>query len=692
MMCSGTYKEFTNQVIKNMKLKMILPMMAMVASGTMAQTSQNSGIDRANMDLSVRPGTDFFQYAAGGWMKSHPLTPEYSRYTQFDVLQENNRKQLRSLIEELADGKHARGSLQQKIGSLYRSAMDSVARNEMGRKPIEETLGRIAAIGNKTDYQMLAARLGRRGIPSMFVVYCDADLKDSRNNLLQINQGGLSMGERDYYLADDEPTRKIRDAYRQYVKRMFVLAGYEETEAEKGMQAVLAIETRIARASRSATELRDVEGNYHKMTYSQLLTDYPGIDWSLLLLYYGVPAVPEVSVNQPEAIHEVENIFREESVDNLKHYMVFKVVDDAAGYLSDEFRAASFDFYSHTMGGAEQDRPRWKRAIGAVEGALGMAVGRMYVEKYFPETSKQRMVQLVKNLQTALGQRIDRQEWMSEETKQRAHEKLDAFYVKIGYPDKWMDYTDLDISDEVSFYENMARASEFMHDYHIRTRVNKPVDRDEWLMTPQTINAYYNPTTNEICFPAGILQPPFFNVEADDACNYGAIGVVIGHEMTHGFDDQGSQFDKEGNLRNWWTEADVRNFRNRTKVMEDFFDKIEVLPGMFANGKLTLGENIADHGGLSVSFLALQNAMKDSPLPVKDGFTPEQRFFLSYGIVWGNNTREEMLRQLNKIDPHSPGRWRVNGALPHIDAWYDAFKITKKDPLFVPKKHRVDIW
>lgn len=675
-----------------MKIKMILPMMAMAASGTFAQSSLSSGIDKANMNLTAKPGTDFFEYAAGGWMKAHPLTPEYSRYAQFDALQENNRKQLKELIEDLAGKQHAQGTLQQKIGSLYNAAMDSVRRNKMGWQPIESILKEIDGINGKNSYQMMAARLNRRGVQSMFSIYCDADLKNSKENLVQINQSGLSMGERDYYLEEDAPTKKIREAYKTYVKKLFTMTGYDEARAEKAMKAVLDIETRIAKASYSATQQRDVEGNYHKMSYEQLLTDYPGIDWSTILLFNGIPAVKEISVNQPEPIHEVEKILAETSLDDLKAYMHFKVTDDATSCLSDDFRSASFDFYNRTMSGAEQDRPRWKRAISAVEGALGMAVGRMYVEKYFPESSKQRMVQLVKNLQTALGQRIDQQVWMSEETKKQAHEKLDAFYVKIGYPDTWMDYTGLDIRDSLSFYENMVQASEFLHDYYIKKRVNRPVDRDEWLMTPQTINAYYNPTTNEICFPAGILQPPFFNAEADDACNYGAIGVVIGHEMTHGFDDQGSQFDKDGNLRNWWTEADGKNFKNRTKVMETFFDKIEVLPGMYANGKLTLGENIADHGGLNVSFLALQNAMKENPLPTKDGFTPEQRFFLSYGLIWGNNVREEMLRQLNKMDPHSPGRWRVNGALPHIDAWYKAFNISKKDPLFVPKKNRVDVW
>jgi len=666
--------------------------MAMVALPAFAQQELGSGIDPDNMNLEAKPGTDFFEYAAGGWMKSHPLTPEYPIYAQFTALQEENRKQLQELIEELAKGHHLHGTLQQKIGSLYRLAMDSVRRNAEGWQPIKADLACIEAVSDKTEYQMLAARLNKRGVQNMFGIYCDADLRNSRVNLVQINQSGLSMGERDYYLGDDEPTKKIREAYKQYVKKLFQMTGSTEDEAIRKMEAVLRIETRIAEASYSATKQRDVEGNYHKMTYAQLLTDFPGIDWSTVLLFSGIPAVTEISVNQPEPIHEVEKILAESSLDDLKAYTHFKLVDDATGCLDDTFRAASFDFYSRTMSGAEQDRPRWKRAVGAVEGALGMAVGRMYVEKYFPESSKQRMVQLVKNLQTALAQRIDQQAWMSEATKQQAREKLAAFYVKIGYPDKWRDYSALDISDSLSFYENMVRASEFDHDYHFSSRVNKPVDRDEWLMTPQTINAYYNPTTNEICFPAGILQLPFFNAEADDACNYGAIGVVIGHEMTHGFDDQGSQFDKDGNLRNWWTEADGKNFAARTKVMEDFFNKIEVLPGMFANGKLTLGENIADHGGLNVSFLALQNAMKEQPLGVKDGFTPEQRFFLSYGLIWGNNIREELLRQYNKVDPHSPGRWRVNGALPHIDDWYKAFNITKKDPLFIPKKNRVDVW
>ena len=675
-----------------MKLKTILPTLALACGTAWAQPAQVSGIDKANMDLTANPGTDFYQYATGGWREAHPLTAEYARYSQFELLAENNRRQLRELIEGLAATQHPQGSLEQKIGSLYRLAMDSLRRNSEDFNPIRPLLAEIEAIDRRSGVQYEMARLSANGVSTFFDLGCDADLKDAEWNLVQINQGGISMGERDYYLGDDEPTRKIREAYRNYVKQLFSMTGKSEAEAQAAMEGVLRIETRIAEASYSATQLRDVENNYHKMSYAALLKDFGGIDWSTLCLLNGIPAVAAVSVNQPEPIHEVERILADCPLEDLKAYLYYKVVDDAADALSDRFRAAQFDFYSRTMSGTEQDRPRWKRAVSAVESALGMAVGRMYVEKYFPESSKQRMMELVKNLQIALGQRIDQQSWMSEETKRQAHEKLNTFYVKIGYPDQWMDYSALDIDEKLSYYENMVRASKFMSNYYIEKRVNKRTDRTEWLMKPQTINAYYNPTTNEICFPAGILQPPFFNAEADDACNYGAIGVVIGHEMTHGFDDQGSQFDKDGNLKNWWTETDKKNFNERTQVMRRFFDNIEVLPGLMANGQLTLGENIADHGGLNIAYQALQNAMKEHPLGKVDGFTPEQRFFLSYGLIWANNTREEQIRQQVKTDPHSPARWRVNGALPHIDAWYTAWNITKKSPLYIPKAKRVDVW
>ena len=671
-----------------MNLKHLIPVLALAVTGASAQQADlKSGLDVTDMNPSVKPGTDFFEYAGGNWRKSHPIPAEYSRYGSFEMLIENNERQLHELIEHIAAQANPTGSLEQKIGDLYNLAMDSTRRNREGYDPIKPQLKEVEAIRTVNDLTTLSARLSRYGVPMYFGIGVGPDMKDSRNNIVGISQGGLSLGNRDYYLETDEATQKIRDAYRQYIVRLFTLTGHDAATAQKKMEAVMAIETRIAKASKSMVELRDPEANYHKMTYGQLLNDYPGINWSNILLNSGFPAIDYVDMGQPENIKEIEKILAETPLDDQKAYLAFKVIESAAGTLSDDFRTATFDFYGRVMSGTTQDRARWKRAVGMVEGVLGEAVGKMYVEKYFPASSKERMTQLVRNLQKALGQRIREQEWMSPETKEKALEKLDAFYVKIGYPDTWMDYSGLTIDPQKSYYDNVCAAASFLNDYYIKKDVNQPVDRTRWQMTPQTINAYYNPTTNEICFPAGILQPPFFN-----PANYGAIGVVIGHEMTHGFDDQGSQFDKDGNLKNWWTEADRKNFEARTQVMADFFSNIEVLPGLKGNGKLTLGENIADHGGLNIAFQAFKEATAASPLPKKDGFTPEQRFFLAYAKVWIDNIREEEIRNRTKNDPHSLGRWRVNGALPHIDAWYDAFGIGKKDPLYVPQKQRVDVW
>ncbi len=676
-----------------MNLKHLIPALAFAVTGASAQTTDlKSGLDRNDMDLSIKPGTNFFDYAGGNWRKSHPIPAEYSRYGSFEVLIENNERQLHDLIEQLAKESHPAGSLEQKIGDLYNLAMDSTRRNREGWTPIKGQLEQVAAVKTLKDLTILSGQLGRYGVESYFGIGVGSDMKDSKMNIVGIQQGGLSLGNRDYYLENDEATQKIREAYKQYIVKMFRLVGDDEATAQKKMEAVFNIEMRIAKASKSMVELRDPEANYHKMTFNQLLNDYPGIDWSTLLLCSGFPAISYVDMGQPENIREIEKLMADTPIEDQKAYMAFKVIENASGQLSDDFRNATFDFYGRVMSGTTQDRARWKRAIGAVQGVLGEAVGKMYVEKYFPASSKERMIQLVRNLQKSLGERIKEQKWMSKETQEKALEKLNTFYVKIGYPDTWMDYSGLTIDPSKSYFENLCQASAFITDYYIQKDVNKPVDRTRWQMTPQTINAYYNPTTNEICFPAGILQPPFFNPEADDAANYGAIGVVIGHEMTHGFDDQGSQFDKDGNLKNWWTEADRKNFEARTKVMADFFSKIEVLPGLYANGQLTLGENIADHGGLNIAFQAFKEATAANPLPEKDGFTPEQRFFLAYAKVWIDNIRDEEIRNRTKNDPHSLGRWRVNGALPHIDAWYKAFNIGKKDPLYVPAKQRVDVW
>lgn len=649
-----------------------------------------SGIDLTNLDTTAVQGADFYQYACGGWMKKHPLTNEYSRFGSFDMLAENNREQLKGLIVEIAAGQNAQGTIGQKIGDIYNLAMDSVKLNADGVTPIQADLEKIASVKDKSEIVPLMAELAHSGVFPYFSFYVGADIMDSKSNLFQLYQGGISLGEKEYYLDNDDVTVNIRNKYKEHIVKMFQLAGFDEAAAKKKMEAVMDIETRIAKASFSAVEQRNPAANYHKMSLDELKKEIPGIDWDAFLNGIGVKGVTELSVSQVDPIKEVEKIINSLPVENQIAYMQWSLIDRAAGYLSDDLVAQNFDFYGKTLSGKQTNQPRWKRAVSTVNGVLGEAVGQMYVEKYFPAAAKERMVQLVKNLQTALGERIRNLEWMGDSTKIKAIEKLNSFYVKVGYPDKWRDYTGLNIEKD-SYWANVKRATEFELDYML-SKAGKPVDRDEWGMTPQTVNAYYNPTTNEICFPAGILQYPFFDMNADDAFNYGAIGVVIGHEMTHGFDDQGRQFDKDGNLKDWWTAEDAKRFEERAQVMVNFFDSIQVLPGLNANGSLTLGENIADHGGLQVSFQAFKNATKDAPLLVKDGFTPEQRFFLSYAGVWAGNIRNEQIRLQTKSDPHSLGRWRVNGALPQIGAWYDAFGIKEGDPMYLAPEKRVSIW
>lgn len=649
-----------------------------------------SGIDLTNLDTTAVQGADFYQYACGGWMKKHPLTNEYSRFGSFDMLAENNREQLKGLIVEIAAGQNAQGTIGQKIGDIYKLAMDSVKLNADGVTPIQADLEKIASVKDKSEIVPLMAELAHSGVFPYFSFYVGADIMDSKSNLFQLYQGGISLGEKEYYLDNDDVTVNIRNKYKEHIVKMFQLAGFDEAAAKKKMEAVMDIETRIAKASFSAVEQRNPAANYHKMSLDELKKEIPGIDWDAFLNGIGVKGVTELSVSQVDPIKEVEKIINSLPVENQIAYMQWSLIDRAAGYLSDDLVAQNFDFYGKTLSGKQTNQPRWKRAVSTVNGVLGEAVGQMYVEKYFPAAAKERMVQLVKNLQTALGERIRNLEWMGDSTKIKAIEKLNSFYVKVGYPDKWRDYTGLNIEKD-SYWANVKRATEFELDYML-SKAGKPVDRDEWGMTPQTVNAYYNPTTNEICFPAGILQYPFFDMNADDAFNYGAIGVVIGHEMTHGFDDQGRQFDKDGNLKDWWTAEDAERFEERAQVMVNFFDSIQVLPGLNANGSLTLGENIADHGGLQVSFQAFKNATKDAPLLVKDGFTPEQRFFLSYAGVWAGNIRDEQIRLQTKSDPHSLGRWRVNGALPQIGAWYDAFGIKEGDPMYLAPEKRVSIW
>lgn len=655
------------------------------------EAKSTSGIDLANMDTTVSAGTDFFRYACGGWNDAHPLTAEYSRYGTFDELFENSQKQLRELIEGLAAQKNNQaGSAAQKIGDLYNMAMDSVTLNKQGAEPVKAMLDKIAGMKDKSEIVPMMTEMAHIGIGTYFHSYVYADPKNSSLNIFQMGQGGINLGEKEYYLDTDSITQNIREQYKLYIGKLFQLAGFSEADAQQKVADVMEIETAIAKVSRSATELRDPEANYHKMSFDELKKTIAGIDWDAYMKGLGIQAPAELNVEQVEPIQEVARLMNTLPLSKHVSYLEYNLLDAAASCLSDDFVAARFDFYGKVLSGRQVNQPRWKRAVNSVNGMLGELVGEMYVEKYFPAAAKERMVKLVKNLQTALGERIDAQEWMSDSTKIRAHEKLATFHVKVGYPDKWKDYSKLEIKND-SYWANVCRASEWgFNDMY--SRIGKPVDKDEWLMTPQTVNAYYNPSTNEICFPAAILQPPFFNMEADDAANYGAIGVVIGHEMTHGFDDQGRQFDKDGNLTDWWTPGDADRFKERAQVMVDFFNKIEVLPGLQANGELTLGENLADHGGLNVAYLAFQNATKDAPLGVVDGFTPEQRFFLAYATLWAGNIRDEQIRVYTKSDPHSLGKWRVNGALPHIQAWYDAFHITPSDPLYVAPENRVNVW
>ena len=646
----------------------------------------------ANLDKNHVPGTDFFQYATGGWQNANPITDEYARYGQFDALREKNREQLKNLVLEQAAKKGEKGSNSQKVGDLYNLVMDSTRRNNEGVAPVKPYMDAIAAMQTKEEIIPLIAKNYIVGLGNFFGTGISTDIMESNSHQLGIYQGGLSLSEKEYYSDNDEVSANIRAKFGQHVVNMFKLHGFSEQEATAKMKAVMAIETRLAAKHLSRVERRDPMNSYHKISYDELKSTIPGIDWDTYYSILGIEDIKELNLAHPEAIKEVAAIINDTPMDDIKAYLEWRVIRSTANELSDALEEETFAFYGTVLSGKKVQQPRWKRAVSTVDGALGDIIGELYVAKYFPPAAKERMTQLVKNLQIALGERIDAQEWMSDVTKKAAHEKLNTFTVKIGYPDKWDDYSALTIDPELSYAENCRNMSEFGWKKHVDEKWGKPVDRDEWHMTPQTVNAYYNPTTNEICFPAGILQYPFFDMEEDDAFNYGAIGVVIGHEMTHGFDDQGRQFDKDGNFANWWTDEDAQKFNERTQVIVDFFDKIEVLPGLNANGKLTLGENIADHGGIMISLQAFRKATKENPLPEIDGLTAEQRFFLSYSGVWAGHVRDEEIRNLTKSDVHSLSRWRVNGTLPHIDAWYEAFGITEESPMFVPQEERLNIW
>ena len=675
-------------------------MFPFLAAGIVALASCNTpqkevvkiaAINPANMDTTVAAGTDFYEYACGGWIKNNPLKPEYARFGTFDQLLENNQEQLRVLIEELSATPHEAGSVAGKIGALYAMGLDSTKLNADGVAPVKEELAAINALATKSDVSKMVATLHKEGMAPFFALFVGADEKNSAMNIVQLYQAGIGMGDRDYYLLEDEGSAKMRDAYRAYINKLFTLAGSSPEQADAAVDAVMKIEKAIAEISYGREDLRDSQKNYNKLAYEDFKQIESPLDWDVYFESMGLAGLKELDAKQINFYKDMSEALRNTTVDEQKYYLAFNLLSAAAPYLSDDFVDADFEFYGKVMSGKQEQQPRWKRSLNTVNGALGEAVGEMYVEKYFPASSKEKMLTLVGNLQTALSERINGLEWMSDTTKAKAQEKLAAFTVKIGYPDKWRDYSGLEIKDD-SYWANVRRSNIFDMAYQLAD-VDKPVDKSRWHMNPQTVNAYYNPTTNEICFPAAILQPPFFNPDADDAVNYGAIGVVIGHEMTHGFDDQGRNYDKDGNLIDWWTAEDAVRFTERADKLVDQYDQIIVIDTLHANGRFTLGENIADHGGLLVAPQAYLNRLKgkETPAPI-DGFTNEQRFFLGYATLWGQNIRPEEIRRRTKIDPHSLGKWRVNAALRNIAPFYAAFDIKEGDPMFMAPVDRVVIW
>ena len=659
-----------------------------VLCGYSQQTT--GGIDYTNLDQSVRPGDDFFKYATGNWVKNHPQPPIYPMWGSFAKLADDNTNAVASMVQDIAREKHAAGSIEQKIGDLYNLSMDSVRRNREGAAPALAEVRKVQAINDRAE---LIRYMAHWHDDLLWGIGISADEKDASRNVVGIGQGGLSMGNRDYYTATDSATVKVREAAKQHCVNLFTLCGYSESDARARMNTLWDMESRMAQAWYSREQLRDPEANYHKMTVAELTKLCGGFDWAGYLRDYGYDQTTEVVLGQPEPIVLACKMLTEEPLENLKLMYEWQIISGASSYLSDDFINENFAFNQQLTGVAQMPE-RWRRSVDLVSGMLGDAVGQMFAERYFSPESKERMLEMIHNLQTVLGRRIMAQDWMSDETKKVALEKLNAYYVKVGYPDKWDDLSALVIDPAKSLYENVIAASRFYWQLNKEKKYNKPVDKTEWLMQPQMVNAYYLPTTNEICFPAGILQPPFFNPNADDAANYGAIGVVIAHEMTHGFDDQGRQYDKEGNLRQWWSDADVEAFKRPAQQMVDYFNTLWVIPGeLRSNGSLCLGENIADHGGLNIAYEALQLAQEQhGKLPTENGFTPEQRFFLSFANVWASTTSPQMLQYLTMNDVHSADHLRVNGGVAQCSYWYDAFGIKPGDKLYVAPEDRVKIW
>ena len=671
--------------LKNAAAFAALAMMSMAAMG------QTHGLNRADMNLNMSPGEDFFEYAGGGWMKANPLKPEYSRYGVFNDLAEKNREHLKELFADLAKTNHARGTVGQKVTDLYNLAMDSVRLNREGAEPLKADLADVAAF-KKSDLTAFLAKTHLTLGNPFFGVGVETDLKNSDLNVMYMSAGTSGLPDRDYYLNTDADSKKIQQAYLDYMVKIYMLcAGYKKKDAQRAAKMVYNMEYQFAQAKMSRAEARDYTKLYNVRTIEQLQQDYPAVNWRQYFDLLGVKGLNQVILEQPKVMEVAQNMMATMSERDMKDYFTWELINGATGRLSDEIGEASFDFYGRTLSGQQERQARWKRAQNVPNGLLGEAVGELYVERYFAHGSKEKMMKLINNLRKSLAAHIAGLTWMSDTTKVNALVKLNAFTVKIGYPDKWRDYSGLQVDPEKTLYDNIKAATIYETRRNL-DKCGKPVDKDAWGMTPQTVNAYYNPTTNEICFPAAILQPPFFDVEADDATNYGAIGVVIGHEMTHGFDDQGRNFDAEGNMVDWWTEADAARFTEAAAKLAAQFDDIIVVKDQHANGHLTLGENIADQGGLRIAFDAFRQTQQFKDGKSIDGFTPTQRFYLSYGRIWAENITDEAIFQQTKSDPHSIGRYRVNATLRNIDTFFDAFGIKKGDKMWLDPADRAIIW
>ena len=672
---------------KGILIMSVAIMAAATSCGTKSAGEKVPAIDLANLDPSISAKEDFYQYATGGWQKNHPLKPEYSRYGSFDVLRENNEIRLNELFQGLSSVKAEKGSVQQKISDLYAMGLDSTRLNAEGVNPVKPYLDALESVKDVESYVRAMADIELHGDGGCWGVYAESDMTDNSNTVLYITQSGLALGNRDYYLLAENA--ELREGYLNFLKKIFTLAGDEK--AEQKAKDAFDFQMTIAEPSWSMIQQRDIEARYNPMTPEQLYKEYPALRFDAYLDAMGIPAQSKIVLEQPSYFKALNRILAKTNPRILRHYLQAQLLSGACGYISDDFTDASFDFFSAQMSGIKEQKPRWKRAMQAPNSILGEAVGEMYVAKYFPEKDKQKMLQIVKNIQKGLSEHVASLDWMSEQTKARAQEKLSSFIIKIGYPDKWKDYSTLEIDAQKSYYQNLREASLWSMRDNL-SKLGRPVDKPEWGMTPQTVNAYYNPTTNEICFPAGILQPPFFNPNADDAVNYGAIGVVISHEMTHGFDDQGRLFDKDGNLNNWWTEEDAASFKAKADKLVAQFDAVQIQDGLYANGSATLGENIADQGGLRIAFTAMKNSFGGKePKPI-DGFTAEQRFYLAYAILWGQNITPQECARLTLLDVHSLGRNRVNVSLRNLQDFFDAFDIKEGDKMFRPEEERVVIW